>query len=180
MNETEILRDPGFQSWMMYAIAAVILWEKVSGILKARRVRIDGGEVVTTPAVRYADEGDLEKLRDDLDELRQENAAQHQAAALAGQQRVMALSEVVDAETKEIMANIRGLDERIMERLDTGFNALHEKVNGVAILTARHDVALPRLEKQVDDLTRKHSEAMGRLHERVNESIRMAAAASKR
>ena len=138
------LKDPGFLEWVIYAVMALVLWDKIETIRdrrRARSVRLEG-TVETSKKQELATEEDVEKLRQELQGFVEEMRAQHNAATTAGHQRVVALSEVVNTELGGLKTAMHDLEIRLVAATQKAAETLHEKVNGVALDVARHEEAI--------------------------------------
>ena len=148
---TEQLKDPGFVQWLIYAYLGLTLWEKISGLVQRRKaadVRVVSGDIDVAPRKQFADKADTDKaikeFKTALKELQESLTAQHTAAIRAGEERVRNLSVVLDSETSEIKNCVHDLSAEVK-----GLTAaLHEKINHVAIESARHGEALSHLQAQ--------------------------------
>ena len=121
-----------------------------------------------------ARKSELSQLRKDFENFRAENQAQHQAAVTAGQNRVTALSEFFDQETKEIVARVERLQESVTEKLDREFKALHEKLNKVALQAASDHTDILNVKERLGDLTERYNRSIPDLHRRIDDTVRLA------
>lgn len=170
--------EPGFAQWVVYLLVFIYVLEKIAGGLMRLTGRSPSLHVraETREASVPAEKSELDKLRADFEELREEQVSQHNAALKAGADRVTALSEVVDRETEQIMAQVQAQGRQINEKLDVQFTALHEKVNAIALSVAHHGSEIPHLKDRLDDLGERHNRAVTGLHQRVDDILRRAAA----
>lgn len=170
--------EPGFAQWVVYLLVFIYVAEKiVGGIMRlvgrspSLHVRAE-----TRPAAVPAEKSELDELRAEVKGLREVQDGQHRAALVAGEQRVTALSEVVDRETEAIMAKVEAQAKQLNEKLDVQFAALHEKVNTIALSVAHHGSEIPHLKDRLDDLGERHNRAVTGLHARVDDLMRRSAA----
>jgi hemerythrin len=175
--------EAGFvKSWMIMLGFALMLglqvWQGVRGSQVQRRDV--SGTLTTVPEKRHADQSEVEELKKAVDALRQENQAQHQAAAVSGQNRVAALSTVLDTETTALSEKIDAVRDRVLEKIEEGFKTLTDNMNAIALKSERHDAVLPPLVVRVQELERKHSEAVGKIHERINDFLSKHPSPTKR
>jgi hypothetical protein len=177
----EIVKDPGFAQWVVYLLVVVIGIEKIGGGLMrfmgvSLPVKRDiSGTLTTVPERRHAEQGEVDELADELQNLREENQAQHAAASLAGTQRVTALSEVIDTRTNEIEDKLAASVKELMERMDTGFQRVSDQLAGIAIQSARHDAVLPDLRDRITALTERYNKSLPDVHKRIDELTRALA-----
>lgn len=175
--------DEGFvKNWMIMLGFALMLglqvWQGVRGSQVQRRDV--SGTLTTVPEKRHADADEVEDLKRSVEALRVENQAQHQAAAVSGQNRVAALSTVLDSETTALSEKIDAVRDRVLEKIDEGFKTLTDNMNAIALKSERHDAVLPPLVVRVQELERKHSEAVGKIHERINDFLSKQPSQNKR
>lgn len=163
---TSLLKDAGFAQWLVYAIGAAMLWEKVSKFIsrdKPRDVRVMGGEMQVSERQRFADDAEtkraLKELKATLDSMIEMNTAEHATSRTAGENRVRAIAEVMDKETDEVRAAVNTLASKV----EAHTAALHEKINVEALKVAHHDEALAHLKSQmflqqqrIDNLQQPH------------------------
>lgn len=121
-----------------------------------------------------ARKSELAQLRRDFEGFRAENQSQHQAAVTAGQQRVTALSEVLDQETTEIMDRVERLREGLTEKLDREFRSLHEKLAQMGERVAAHHAEIPNLKERLEDLTDRYNTAIPAIHRRIDDAVRLS------
>lgn len=181
----KVIKDPGFAQWLLYLLVATLILKEVGGVV----LRVMGvslpvkreitGTVRTTPEKLHADQAEVDQLKEDLQELREENRTQHSQAATAGTQRVMALSEVIDTRTGEIEHKLEGSMKELMLRMDAGFKDLSEKLAAVSVQGARHDATLPHLSERITALTDRYNEAVPSIHRRIDELTKAMAAKTR-
>lgn len=155
---TQQLKDPGFIQWVIYAYIGLTVWEKVSGLIqkkKAADVRVIEGDINVSPRKTFADKAETDKaikeFKTALKELQESLTAQHTAAIRAGEERVRNLSVVMDSETTEIKNCVHDLTSEVK-----GLTAaLHEKINHVAVDTARQGAQIQSVEAQLFLLQQK-------------------------
>jgi len=170
----EVLKDPGFAQWIVYLMVAIYVMEKVgSAVLRVTGREMPGrreihGTVTTVEPVRHADQAEVDEIKDEVQGLREENQAQHQAAAVAGSQRVAALSEGIDAKTSELEDKMEAGLKELLLRMDTGFKDLGDSLRGVMIQQARHDEAIPHINERIAALTARYNETIPALHGRID------------
>lgn len=176
-SDSDLLRtmkEPGFAQWFVYLLVFLMVVDRLTAFVnrdKPKKTEVSGS-VETQEKQTFADAKEVEKLRVDLESLRTENASQHEAALRAGATRVTNLSEVMDRETSEITTKVDALQKTITERLDDGFEKLHEKINKIALQTAGHARDIPHIDEKVDALTQRYNEAIPKLHSRIDDAIK--------
>jgi Tfp pilus assembly protein PilN len=176
----EIVKDPGFAQWVVYLLVVVIVVEKIGGGL----MRLTGrsvpaqreitGKLTTAAEKQHADQGEVDEIKEELQDLKEETRAQHMQASTAAANRVAALSEVIDSRTREVEKAVAESVKGIMERVDRGFDELGKRLTDVAVQGARHDAVLAPLAERLAVLERKHSEGMKAAHDRINDAIKLA------
>lgn len=173
-DPTQVIRDPGFSQWVFYAVAAFLLWDKISARIernKARKVSVqqplevrasrepaDKGEVEKQLAALAAQVSALnDKVADQGDGLMQALNAQANAARVEAQHRVSDLARVISE-----------VDERLESRIDKHAADLHEKINAVDKLAVRHDEAIGAIRENVATVKASVTGVHRRLDDVVN------------
>lgn len=167
------VQEPGFAQWVVYLLVFLYVIEKVgTGALRLMgRSPTMQVSAETREAELPAKQKDLEVLKKAFEDFTQEEQARHNAAVLAGQQRVTDLSTVVDTETDAIAAKIEAMQTRLSEKLDREFAGLHEKLNAAASKVAAHDEAVANLKERIADLAERYNAAMPKLHSRIDDLV---------
>lgn len=163
------------KNFMIMLGFALALW---GGRVWGRRGRAEDPVHLHQPLVVQANDevvrkSELALLKTDFENFRAENQAQHQAAALAGQQRVTALSEVLDEETSEIVERVEKLREGLTEKLDREFRLLHEKISQQGERVAAHNVEIPNIKERLEDLTERYNTSIPAIHRRIDDAVRI-------
>lgn len=102
LADTDISSVPSefVKNWWIMVLAfgtlAVQIW---LGKNKERKI---SGTVDTKPAVQHADKAELLALAETVNAMREENAALHRAAQTSGENRVMAITQDVNAEMSSL------------------------------------------------------------------------------
>ena len=164
------------KNFMVMLGFALALW---GGRALGRRGRKEDPVHVQQPLVVQANDevvrkSELAQLRTDFENFRAENQAQHQAAVTAGQNRVTALSEVLDEETSEILERVEKLREGLTEKLDREFRLLHEKISQQGMRVAAHHAEIPNLKERLEDLTDRYNTAIPAIHRRIDDAVRLS------
>lgn len=187
LADTEFLqtiKEPGFATWVVYAIAAGWVWEKVTTYLerkKAKDVNIQQPLSIQM-ASQPADRQEVEKLNKQLADLdhkwttlfndhAETDEARHRERALAGEHRVENLSRVVDAGVARIEAR---LDKDAHDN-QRGRSELHEKINAVSATAISTAAQLPHLQTAITHLETRLSNDIKGVHQRCDDAIRLAA-----
>jgi hypothetical protein len=169
------VQEPGFMQWFGYLVGFAWLVEKLGGwFVKLRgdekpSKREIQGTLTTVPETRHAEQSEVDELREEVRDLREENQGQHNEAARAGQARVSALSEVIDIRTTEIEHKLEGAVKDLLHRMDEGFKDLSKQLHDVSLQGARHDATLPHLGERITALTERYNEAIPAVHRRIDE-----------
>jgi len=171
------VKEPGFAQWVVYLIVLLYVVEKVGGgvmKLTGREVpalREISGTMTTVPETRHAEQSEVDELREEVRDLREENQGQHNAASLAGTQRVAALSEVIESRTGEIEKKLDESLKDLLKRMDDGFAAMSRKLDPLTVEVARHDTHLVDLVPRILRVETRLSESTQNLHNRINDLI---------
>jgi hypothetical protein len=148
---TEILREKGFIDWVVYLLAFLFVVKVLKDWFVPEERKISG-TVDTKPAVQHADKAALDALTKTVNSLSEEISAQFNNAQRAGEARVSAITQDINAEMSSIAQRIGLLAE-----------ALHEKINHVALASATHGEAIGNL-KAADS---RHDAQVARIQQNI-------------
>jgi putative protein kinase ArgK-like GTPase of G3E family len=98
-------------------------------------------------------EATLKEFGSRVDGLAEQINAQFAAMTKAGQDRVAAITQSMDAE----------------------LHAISDKIEKFMLMTSRHDAVLPQIEDRLSELSKAHSDGVQRLHQRIDDAIRLNA-----
>lgn len=98
-------------------------------------------------------ENTLKEFGTRVDGLAEQINAQFAAMTKAGQDRVAAITQSMDADLRVIT----------------------DKIETFMLLTSRHDAVLPQIEDRISELSKAHSDGVQRLHQRIDDAIRLNA-----
>lgn len=149
------IAEPGFATWLSYAVAAVIVVERIHGILSRRqsaRVKLVDQPVRVTASPQYADKGEtakaFEALAAQIQGLRDQLQAQHLQQLRAAEARVSALSESFESDVNRVADKLEA-DIRMLGKDFTGeVGKIHDRITDTALKTAAHKARLDGLEAQ--------------------------------
>lgn len=114
-------------------------------------------------AVKHADKSELDALKSSVDAMRQEIAAQFLAAQRAGEARVSAITESVDADLGVLGGRIGNLAEALHEKINRALvdNAAQaEAITNIKASIFRHDAEVRAIQQAIADLI-KHPTKRG-------------------
>lgn len=130
---------------LAFGTIAVQIW------LGSNKKREISGKVQTEPAVQHADKSELLALQANVTAMREENAALHRAAQTAGENRVMAITEDVNAEMASVLDKIGDLTKMITTALiDNGTQG--EAINGLKARVHNHEQSIARIHQRIDEI----------------------------
>jgi hypothetical protein len=98
-------------------------------------------------------EATLKEFGARVDGLAEQINAQFAAMTKAGQDRVAAITQSMDAE----------------------LHTISDKIETFMLMTSRHDAVLPQIEGRISELSKAHSDGVQRLHQRIDDAIRLNA-----
>lgn len=171
------IREPGFADFVVYVLVLIMIVDKVSGWFNRGKPSktVVTGSVETSEAFKAADAKDVAEMKRQIDDLRVEQEALHNATLKAGENRVTDLSKVMDRETKEVKDRMDDLEEKLLNRFDQLSSKITEKLTALAVNDARHDEAIPNLSNRVSDLSARYNETIPKIHDRINDLMQRSA-----
>jgi hypothetical protein len=162
---TEIIREPGFASWVVYLVVFLLIVDRLKGwfVKDTPRREISGSVEQTTskePAIKAEVEKRMEAVEEELDSTQEQMLTETQALRTDGQNRVVALSELIRSELATRDQHIASMKDEILRRLD-----------GFTQLVSAHDAILPRVEKSLAEHMRQYNEQVSKLHQRIDDAM---------
>jgi hypothetical protein len=171
------IKEPGFAQWVVYLLIFLIVVDRAKAWVTPARREVSG-EVITSPKPQVASKEDVDKLRAEFSSFQEITHAEHQSAIVAGQNRVAALSEVLNGETDELEHRLDALRESLFEKIDHITATLSAKIDPLVIACANHSTLLPRLERDIEAEKRERLDSISKIHNRVNDAISLASSAA--
>jgi len=119
---------------MLAGFVIVIYMQWKNGQSHKREI---SGSLETRDAIEHAEQSDLDELTKTVNDMRVEITTQFRAAQTAGENRVSAIAENIDAEIKSLSI-----------RIGTLADALHEKINKAVVDNARQGSDISHLQAE--------------------------------
>jgi len=119
---------------MLAGFVIVIYMQWKNGQSHKREI---SGSLETRDAIEHAEQSDLDELTKTVNDMRVEITTQFRAAQTAGENRVSAIAENIDAEIKSLSI-----------RIGTLADALHEKINKAVVDNARQGSDISHLQTE--------------------------------
>ncbi len=145
-----ILHEKGFIDWVVYLLAFLFVVKVVRDWFVPPERKISG-TLDTKPAVQHADKGALDALADTVNAMREENAAMHRNAQTEGQNRVMAITQDVNAEMSAMTSKIGDLAKMITTALiDNGTQS--EAINNIKARMHSQEQNTASVHRRIDEI----------------------------
>jgi len=163
---TEIIRETGFANWVVYLVVFLMIVDRIKGWFgkETQRREISGSVEQTTskePAIKADVEKRMTAVEEELDSTQDQMLTETQALRTDGQNRVVALSELIRSELATRDQHIASMRDEILRRLD-----------GFTQLVSAHDAILPRVERSLAEHMRQYNEQVSKLHQRIDDAMR--------
>lgn len=147
IDEAQIIREPGFAQWVVYALVAIMVVDRLRGWFLPSKREISGrvvSEQASEPADAQEMDEEIKAIKVSIEALKQHFDSKldnvKREITNAGQTRADTITTKIDNEVRALRENT---DQRVRE--------MHEKINAAMIQTAAHTA-------QIDDLrTRDHA-----------------------
>lgn len=152
--DTDISSVPAefVKNWWIMVLAfgtlAVQIW---LGKNKERKIT---GTVDTKPALQHVDKAELLALAEAVNAMREENAAMHRSAQTAGENRVMAITQDVNAEMSALAMKIGDITKMITTALVDNAGQ-GEAINNLKATTHNHQQSISAIHRRIDDIVQQ-------------------------
>jgi hypothetical protein len=148
----EVLREPGFASWVVYALVALFLAKEARAWLKPEKREISGS-IESKPAVQLADQADLDTLNKTVGAMREEITSQFAAARTHGENRVVAITTDVNTKMDGVSMRVGELFHLINQAMMS--SAAHgEAIVNLKAADFRHDGQVAAIQNRIEELMR--------------------------
>ena len=136
--------------FVMIAIQVINTAFNVWNARQSKKTEISGA-IESTQPVQHAEKAELTALQQSVNAMREENAAMHRNAQTEGQNRVMAITQDVNAEMGSVLFKIGELSKMITTALiDNGTQG--EAINNIKAELNKKDASIIALHRRIDDL----------------------------
>lgn len=147
-----------FGAWLAFKRSQIVAGTKDQPVNIAQ-------PLTTRRHVDYAEKLEMEKrlAKQDaeIEGTQDQILAETQALRTEGQNRVVALSELIRSELATRDHHIAEMKDEILRRLD-----------GFTQLVSAHDAILPRVERSLAEHMRQYNEQVSKLHQRIDDAMR--------
>ena len=147
-----ILHEKGFIDWVVYLLAFLFVVKVIRDWFVPEERKISG-KVQTEPAIEHADQSDLDDLSENVNALREEITAQFRESQRSGENRVMAITQDINAEMSGLGSKLGELTKLITAALVDNAKQTAE-ISSLQSSIFRHDAEVREIQARIAELMR--------------------------
>lgn len=168
----EIIRERGFADFIVYALVALGIAERIWSWFRPAERKISG-TIQSEEVPKLVEQSALDAVTKKVDDLSEAITAQFRAAQTAGENRVVAITQDVNAEMSGLSMKIGDITKMITTALVDNASQ-GEAINNLKASSNTHQQSVAALHRRIDEEKSGHAEAVNGIHRRIDEILQQS------